>query len=106
MRNVDESNGHNCFTLHCLLRGMADKELQKLRHLAVQQSFWERARDANTAVLLDFHHLKKFTLVVERPESEDSKEVAFATPKPSDETFFEDSDDECDSGSVSHDSSK
>jgi hypothetical protein len=106
LRNVDESNGHNCFTLHCLLRSMADKELQKLRHLAVQQSFWERARDANTAVLLDFHHLKKLTLVVERPESEDSKEVAFATPKPSDERFFEDFDDEYDSGSVSHDSSE
>lgn len=45
-------------------------------------------------MLLDLKHLKKFTLVVERPESVDSKQIAFEDPTESDSTFLASAEDD------------
>jgi hypothetical protein len=76
------------------MRDMPDRELKKLHFLAVKQALWETAREINTEVVLDLKHLKKLTLVVERSESVDSREVAFEDPKESDSTYFEDPEDD------------
>jgi hypothetical protein len=78
------------FTLFDLMRDTSDRELRKLRYLAVQQSLWEKERDANAEAHLDLEYLKTIRLVVERPESGESTEVAFEEPENSDGTFFED----------------
>jgi hypothetical protein len=85
-------NNDRRFTLQDLMCDMPDHEVLKLRYLAVQQSLWEKNVDGNAEVLLDLKHLQKLTLVVERSESEDSKEVTFDAPNDDDITFFEDSD--------------
>ncbi|KAF4636669.1 hypothetical protein G7Y89_g1408 [Cudoniella acicularis] len=82
------------FTLASLLRDITEKDLSKIRRLAVSQELWNYKPFCNVHVLLDFSGLKDLTLVMERANTKKGKSVALITPKAIDfqTTIFDDPD--------------
>lgn len=80
-------NGH--FTLSAMIRDMSERELSKIRFLAMSQLLWNHKPFCNGHVLMDFRSLKSITLVMERENSSSHKNVAFAKPKEEDHTIVE-----------------
>jgi hypothetical protein len=116
-----ESNLNRHLTLSSIIRDMPEREISKIRYLAMSQILWNhkvREHDAvaievanemskpfcNNHVLIDFRSLKCITLVMEREKASTHKNVIFTKPKEDDHTmvqFFDpELDDDDDEGFV------
>jgi hypothetical protein len=84
-----ESNLNRHLTLSSIIRDMPEKEISKIRYLAMSQILWNHKPFCNGHVLMDFRSLKCITLVMEREKSSLHKNVVFAKPKEEDHTMVE-----------------
>ncbi|KAH6682025.1 hypothetical protein B0J14DRAFT_695492 [Halenospora varia] len=82
--DVNESQG---FTMASLLRDTPEKDLSKIRKLAVSQNVWNSKPFCNVHVLLDFRNLEELILVMEREGAGKCRNVTLVKPSKSDWQF-------------------
>jgi len=84
-----EGNMNRHLTLSSIIRDMPEREISKIRYLAMSQILWNCKPFCNGHVLMDFRSLKRITMVMERAKASSHKNVIFAKPKEDDHTMVE-----------------
>lgn len=82
--DINENQG---FTMASLLRDIPEKDVSKIRKLAVSQNVWNSKPFCNAHVLLDFSNLEELTLVMEREGVGKCRNAALIKPSKSDSQF-------------------